>query len=227
MIRTFARLPVARLTRGARGWVAVGAWTVLALSIAVVARSRGAAHGADRVLLGTYGALVLPLLAYVIVGTVLGARSLSGSTAPLVSFGARPQTASAVTIAVALVACVATSSVLATCLALLAHGSADPPLAADAIASAYAGALGGAAYASWFSLGSAFGRRGGGRSVFLVMDWLLGTGSGAAALVSPRAHLRNLLGGAPPVDLSGRASAGALVLLTLFCALLAIRRSRN
>ncbi len=227
MIGTLARLPVARLARAPRGWIAVGAWTLLALSIAVLARSRGAAHGADHVLLGTYGALVLPLLAYVIVGTVLGARSLAGSTAPLVAIGASPRPAAAVTVAVALVACAGTGCVLATSLALLAHGSADPPLAGDAMASAYAGALGGAAYASWFSLGAAFGRRGGGRSIFLVIDWLLGAGSGTAALVSPRGHLRNLLGGTPPMELSGRASAGALVLLTLVCALLAIRRSRS
>jgi hypothetical protein len=88
------------------------------------------------------------------------------------------------------------------------------------------GALGGAAYASWFSLGAGFGRRGGGRLVALLVDWLLGASGGVMALFAPRAHLRSLMGGAPPMDLSQRASAVALAILALACALGAVGRAR-
>ena len=74
-------------------------------------------------------------------------------------------------------------------------------------------------------VGASFGKRGGGRTGLLVLDWVLGMGHGAVALVTPRAHLRNLLGGAGPMEWSGRASAAALVVLAVVCALLAVRRS--
>jgi hypothetical protein len=76
-------------------------------------------------------------------------------------------------------------------------------------------------------LGSSFGRRGGGRPVLLVVDWMLGASGGAAALMSPRGHVRNLLGGAPPMDLSERASALLLVALAVVCALWSVRRARR
>jgi hypothetical protein len=225
VIATVARPSLARIFRTPRALLALGAWCVLALGFALAARSRGSANGADHVLVGAYGALILPLLAYTLVGAILGARSLVASTAPLVRFGAAPTRAAAVTVGVALAAGVAIGAVLAALVALLAHGSGDPPVAGDALASAYAGALGGAAYAAWFAMGASFGRRGGGRTVLLVADWVLGLGRGAVAVVTPRAHLRNLLGGAGPMEWSGRASAAALVVIAVVCVLVAVRRA--
>jgi hypothetical protein len=198
---------------------------VLALGFAIVARSQQSSHGADHVLVGAYGALVLPLVAYVLVGATLGPRSLAASIAPLVSFGAPPGRAAAVSVGVAVVACTLVGALLASTVALVAHGEADPPLARDAFASAYAGGLGGAAYAAWFALGASLGKRGGGRSVLLVLDWVLGAAGGASALLTPRAHLRNLLGGTSPMDLPERASAAALVTLALVWILVAVRRA--
>jgi hypothetical protein len=97
----------------------------------------------------------------------------------------------------------------------------------DALASAYAAALGGAAYAAWFALGATLGRRGGGRTVLLVVDWVVGFGQGAMAIVPPRAHLRNLLGGAAPMGWSGHASAAALVMIALVCVVVALLRTRR
>jgi hypothetical protein len=227
MIATLARPAVSRLLGSARTWAQLGGWGALAVAFALAARARGAAHGADRVLVDAYGALVLPLLAYAIVGAVLGARSLSAAIASLVAFGAAPRRAAAATLLVALGASAAVGAVLAAVVALVAHGAADPPLARDALASAYAGALGGAAYAGWFALGASFGKRGGGRTAFLVVDWLLDGTGGVFALVTPRAHLRNLLGGAPPLELAERASAVALVVLALAGAAVAIARTRR
>jgi hypothetical protein len=203
------------------------AWCLLALGFALAARSRGSAHGADHALLEGYGALVLPLLAFALVGALVGPRSLRASTAPVVSFGASPAIAAAATATLGVLACSAVAAALAAGVALLAHGASDPPRAADALASAYAGALGGAAYAALFSLGATFGRRGGGRTLFLVADWLLGAGSGTTAALTPRGHLRNLLGGASPLGWSGRASSIALVVIALACIVAATWRSRK
>jgi len=226
VIAALARPSVARLLRGPRAWFGVAAWCTLAFVFAMAARERGSAHGADHVLIDTFGALALPLLSYVIVGATVASKSLRASTASVVAFGAQPTRAAAAAIAVAAASCAVVGAVVAAGVAVVAHGIADPPRFKDAAESAYVGVLGGAAYAAWFSLGASFGRRGGGRIVLLLVDWILGATSGAGALLTPRAHLRNLLGGAPPMDLSQRASAAALALLAVACALVAIRRAR-
>src|SRR5207253_2328967 len=114
---------------------------------------------------------------------------------------------------------------LGAAVAAVAHGTADPPLARDVLTSAYAGTLGGTAYAAWFVAGGAFGRRGGGRTTLLALDWMVGAGRSSAALYVPRAHLRNLLGGLPPLDVSERVSAVALVVIALACVLVGTRRA--
>jgi len=226
LIATLARAPIARLLRDPRARLAMVGWSAVAVAFAIASRWRGSSHAADRALLDAYGPLVLPLLAYAIAGGVVGARSLSRSGAPLVAFGASPTRAAAVAVLVAVVACTVGGACLAAAVDILAHGSADPPLGRDAMASAYAGGLGGAAYGAWFMLGASFGKQGGGRLALLVADWMLGAGDGAAALLTPRGHLRNLFGGPPPVDLPERASAAALVAFAIACALLAARRAR-
>jgi hypothetical protein len=227
VITALARLPVARLLGTPRVWITVVAWVALALSFALTARAQGAVHGADHALIETFGALVLPLLAYVIVGGVVASQSLRVSVAPLVAFGGSPARAAAAAIAVAAAASAVVGALVAAGVAVVAHGVSDPPAMRDALLSAYAGAVGGAAYAAWFSLGATFGRRGGGRTALLVLDWILGMTSGAAALATPRGHVRNLLGGVPPMDLSQRASVATLAGLALVCALVAMRRART
>lgn len=226
MIPALARPTVARL-RTPRPLLVLGAWSLLTLGFGLAARARGSAHGADHVLVDAFGALILPLLAYTLVGAVVGGRSLTASTAPLVSFGAAPVRAASVTVAIAVAACMTLGALLAALAALVAHGASDPPAAGDALASAYGGALGGAAYAAWFAFGATLGRRGGGRTVLLVLDWVLGIGTGVMGVVTPRAHLRNLLGGAPPMGWPERASALALVVLAVVFALAAVSRSRR
>jgi hypothetical protein len=226
VIAALARPPLARLLRSRRARLAVIGWCGLAIAFALTARSSGSSHAADHALLEAFGPLVLPLLAYSLVGAILGPRSLSVSAAPLVAFGARPAHAAGVAVMVAAAACALSAGLFAGVVDLLAHGPADPPLGRDALACAYAGGLGATAYATWFALGASFGKRGIGRPVLLVVDWVLGASDGAAALVTPRGHVRNLLGGTPPMELSERASAAALVVLTVICAVLAVRRVR-
>ncbi|MDP9000707.1 MAG: hypothetical protein M3O46_11415 [Myxococcota bacterium] len=226
MIRALTWLPLARVLRPWRTRLTVIAWCVLAIVLAVAARSNGSLRAADHALLGCYGPLVLPLLAYTLVGAIVGGQSLSSSTAPLVTLGARPTRVSAVAILVAAAACAVAGSIVAAVVAMLAHGTGDPPLVRDTIVSAYAGGLGGTAYGTWFMLGASLGKRGGGRPVLLVVDWLLGATDGAASLATPRGHVRNLLGGTAPMDLSQRASAGVLVVLALVCAFIVVKRAR-
>jgi hypothetical protein len=221
------RLPLLRVARTRRAWMPLVGWGVLALGFALAARSQGAPNGADHVLVGAFGALVVPLLAYAMVGGVLGGRSLAASTAPLAAFGASPARAAAVSIAVAAAGTALLAALLGAVVAVTAHGVDDPPAVRDALASAYAAALGGAAYAALFALGASFGRRGGGCAAMLVADWLLGMGSGSLAAVTPRGHLRNLLGGEPPAHLGERASAAALAVLALVFFLIAVRRARR
>jgi hypothetical protein len=206
--------------------MAVIAWAALGVAFATAARSSGSSHAADHVLLGAYAPLVLPLLTYALSGVVIGTRSLSLSGAPLVAFGARPAHVTALALSVAIGACALSGGLLAALVDLIAHASADPPLGHDAITCAYAGGLGGGAYASFFALGASFGKRGGGRPLLLVLDWVLGAGDGPIALVAPRAHVRNLFGGTAPAELSERASALMLVLLAIACVIAAIRRLR-
>jgi hypothetical protein len=110
-------------------------------------------------------------------------------------------------------------------IAALAHGASDPPLSRDLLTSGWIGALGGATYAAYFSFAATFGARGGGRSAALIIDWILGAGSGASALFFPRAHLRNLVGGEAALEMSQRSATIALLLLATFFSLFAVTRA--
>jgi hypothetical protein len=210
---------VMRLVRAPRAPLAFGACALLCTALALAARAQGSAHGADRLLIGAFGGYALPALAYALVGAALGSRSLA--------IGASPVRVAGVSVVVAIGATALACAAIAAPVALLAHGSGDPPLGHDALASAYAGALGGAAYASLFSMGATFGKRGGGRSALLVIDWVLGRADGLSVPL-PREHLRNVLGGAASLQWSQRASAIALALLAVgYAATAVIRAARS
>jgi hypothetical protein len=227
MIASLCRLSAARIARSWRLWVGLGIWCSVAVTCAVVARQNGWPHGADRVLSSVYGALALPFIACMIAGAALGGRSMISSTAPLVALGTPPWRAALASVCVATLASAILGACLAALVACVAHGAADPPAGRDAIVSAYVGGLGGAAYATWFALGTTIGRRGGGRLAFLGLDWLLGGAGTPTALATPRGHLRNLLGGASSLNLSERCSASMLVALMALCTILACRSTRR
>ncbi len=205
-----ARLPVARLFRTRRAALPLLGWSVAAFGATLIARHANASS-VDRSLLGLFVPFVMPLVAYAIVVGALGGDGLVGASRPLVRFGASPRTSALVAGLVATLASALASSILAMLLVFAAHGPADPPIAHDALLTAYAASLGGAAHAAFFVLGSAIGARGGGRGVFIVINWLFGASPGWIAVAVPYAHARSLLGGAPAVTLSQPASAWALV----------------
>ncbi len=63
--------------------------------------------------------------------------------------------------------------------------------------------------------------------MLLALDWILGASGGFAAVITPRAHLRNMLGGAAPLGMSGRASSASLVIIAVLCAFFAVRRAQR
>lgn len=224
---TFVTLMLAALTRLARTrrtWLAIAVWFPLAVTIGLLARAQGIVHSADHVLVEVIGAVILPLLVYLLVGAILGAGSVAAFAKPFVALGARPVWVTLALVGVGAIACSVCGAALAAAVAALAHGPGDPPRVHDALTSAYVGGLGGAAYACWFTYGATFGRRGAGRPIALVVDWLVGAQGGFFALFTPRAHLRNLLGGAPPSQLSERASSIALFAIAAACLLHSLRR---
>lgn len=216
-------LPLARLARSPRGWISVALWILLALGSAQLAR---AAHsGVYRALGGAYGGLALPLVVFGVTGVVLGGRGLPEAVRPLVGFGARARDAALATLTTAAAASALAGGLVGALVCAIGHGPSDPPLAWDMLQSAGITALGGAAYAALFAFGSTFAR-GAGRGVVLGIDFLMG-GSGTGALLLPRGHVRSLLGGDAVLELSGRVSTGALVVIALAFAGLAVLRSRR
>jgi len=228
MMRALVELPAARLTSARRGWLAPAGWCALVVARAVVARVKSAA-AVDRVVQGTYADFGLPLLAFAVVSLVLGGGALTRASAPLLRLGARPERAALAHALAASLGCALLGAALGALAVVVAHRAASAPLLHDVAATAYAGALGGAAYAALFTLGSAFGAKGAGRGVLLFADFLFGAGSGIGALALPRAHVRNLLGEPGDLPLAARSSGLCLLALALVYAVataLIARRSR-
>ena len=154
MTLLLARIPALRLLRTPRGWLPIVAWTLLAIVIALASRARGATTGADHVMRGAFAFLVLPLVAYGVVGATLGRSGLRVGIRGVVALGAAPRSAALASVLVAIVTAAALCGVLGALVCALAHGSQDPPLAVDMAASLGVGALGGGTYAAYFSLDS-------------------------------------------------------------------------
>lgn len=222
MTLLLARIPALRLLRTPRGWLPIVAWTLLAIVIALSARARGATTGSDHVMRGTFAFLVLPLLAYGVVGATLGGSGLRGGIRGVVALGAAPRSAALASVLVAITTSAALCGVLGALVSALAHGSQDPPLALDMATSLGVAALGGATYAAYFSAGAAIGKGTMMRGLFLAFDWIVGGGAGAGALITPRGHVTALLGGPLAADLSLRTSSVMLVVLLVVYASLAV-----
>lgn len=226
MIATLARVPIARLTRTPRSWLPIAGWALFAVVSALSARSTGLASGADHVMRGTFGFVILPLLTYGIVSATLGRTGLRPSTSGLVALGAEPRRAAFASIVVAMVVSALACGVVASVVSLIAHGPADPPLAWDLPLSFGVAFTGGAAYAAFFCAGSAIGR-GAMRGGFLAIDYVIGTPAGFGSIFTPRAHVMSLLGGPQCFELSRRVSSVVLVLLVLAYLALAVALARR
>lgn len=212
MTLVLARVPALRLLRTPRAWLPIGGMVLLAIVTAIAVRSTGSQAGANHVMRGLYGFLALPLVAYGVVGAAHGTSGLRRGISGVVALGAPPRSAALASVGVAVVASAAICGLLAAIVCAVAHGPLDPPLVGDLLTSLWVGALGGGTYAAYFSAGSAIGK-GAMRGVFLAFDWVVGSGAGVGALLTPRGHVHSLLGGPLCADLPQRTSSILLVLL--------------
>jgi hypothetical protein len=218
------RLPFARIFRTPRAWLSCVLWLGFAVAVALFEKSHAESHAADHVLPDAYGGLVLPLVVFALVGAVVVSTSLRASIFPVTAIGASgARAAIASVVVVALVSAVVCGAFGA---ALVPLSGAIAPIRADVIASGWVSALGAACYASFFVFGTSFGKTGTGRMIFLVIDWVLGSAGGPLEIITPRAHLRNLLGGAPLDHCSQTVSAVTLAAIAVLCMLFSARRAR-
>ena len=218
----------ARQTIGA-SWpliVASTSWIAIGLAALLERRVRNPSSGASTptLLEATTFGIVLPLASYALTSRSRGSRdeimnaqwARHGASRRLFALGR-------LSFSVALGSAIAVSSALwALCLSR-AVLSSPAPLDAKVFSFALCAVLGAVCYAACTSLAHLLGG-GVGLLVFLLADWILGSGSGVAALPWPRAHLRSLLGGPPVLDMSAAQAAQFLVCLTLASALIYGRR---
>lgn len=171
---------------------------------------------ATRALEGAAFGFLIPISSFAAVGAMLGNRRLDDAATPLARLGASRRATALGLVVSAMLATGALAALIALSAAVLAHDPWAPPLAHDALASTWIGALTGSAYGAIFALGSTFGQRGGGRNIALFCDFLLGGSFGWLSLFTPRAHAFNLLGAPPPLDGMGQwLSVAGLVAVAL------------
>jgi hypothetical protein len=205
--------------------ISAGIGLLLVLLAARLERSVATIGAADRALVGAAFGIALPLLAYAVVARATAGSRWDHALDVLARHGLDRKGGALG----AMAACTATLGLAGLLLggltATVAHGFADPLWPRDALNSASVGALAGAGYAGWFSLGSALGRVGGGRFWFLVVDWLLGSGTTTLAVFWPRAHIRNLIGAPPVLGMSQTMAVLSIALLSAVCVAIAVFRT--
>lgn len=198
----------------------------LTVSGSVVERRFGSAGAVDRALESTFR-LVLPLLTFAIVAEASERSRLREAAWPAARYGAlHRDVVLGIVAAAALVASVS-GAVLAALSVVLAHTPAAPPLASDALLSAWIGAITAFAYAGWYALGATFLKQGRGRFIPLIADFILGGSAGIAGAVLPRGNAGNLLGGAPPLRLPQESSTAILIVSGVALCVLAVLRCRR
>lgn len=180
----------------ARTALVAPALALLAVTVsALVERHAEPSAAADVTLGGAAFGVCLPLVAYAIVARASRYGRLDDGVRHLSRHGASRRSA----ILGVIVRTALQASVVGALIGLVAVTAASGRLAtaffADALASAWIGAIAGASYAAWLSFGSLFGKAGGGRLLALVLDFAVGAGSSALACPWPRAHVRSLAGG--------------------------------
>ncbi|MGC4091920.1 MAG: hypothetical protein QM756_29365 [Polyangiaceae bacterium] len=177
----------------------------------------------DRALWRDSFGLWLPLCAFAVVKRVSGGARLEAATRGTARHAGRRRATlmGACAAILAVLACAGLCFALAT--VLVARPDGQRGLLNELLLSGWIGAFAGVAYGAWLSFASGFGRRGR-RLTFLGLDLIFGSSVGAWALPFPRAHIRNLLGGAPPLGLPQLASTGLiLAAIALILAVTAVR----
>jgi hypothetical protein len=204
----------------------IGAASALALvGFVAISEKRTALFGAaSRALEGEVFSLILPIALVLASRRALEPTRLDRSATPLARFGPSRRAVALGLVIASMIGAALLAASAGAMTAVLAHDPTAPAVKFDAVSCAWIGALGASAYAALFALGATFGSRGGGRWWALGGDFLLGSTSGVGALLAPRAHIQNLLGGEPPMLLSQSASAASLGAMIMVFTVLALLR---
>ena len=196
-----------------------------AFVIGVLERRSDARSAPDDILSGVVFGIALPLLAYLVSERACDGNRLERSVDGVARYGSNRR-AALLGVLFASALCTALAGALVTIAALLgAHAWHSSSLGADLRASVGIALIAGVVYALYFGAASMLGKRGTGRKWALIVDFVLGAGSSALAAPWPRAHLRNLLGGEPAVDLSQVSAWLALGAIGVVCLSLSFLRT--
>lgn len=184
----------------------------------VVATPAAAREAQVRLLAGVVFGLVLPLLAFG-VSARLGGGLRELMAASWARYGGNRQGYALGRQALAALLTAAIAALLG--LLALGLGSAtaaaglELPLSfANGLAVVWVGALGSLAYVATFATAHAYAGHVG-RALFLIADWVFGSGTSLLALPWPRTHLGALLGGQAPLGLAPYDSALGLIVIAL------------
>lgn len=191
----------------------------------------GTAESAERVQLrllqGLVFGLVLPLSAFAASARLGGRRQeLLASAWPRYGGDRRRYALGRLSLGAGLPGAItAAASVLALGLgsAVSASSAELPASPGNLLTVIWIALLGGLCYAMYFGLAQLYAGRIG-STLLLLGDWVFGSGTNALSAPWPRGHLRALLGGTAPFELSPRDAALSLVLMTLTACVLYVRR---
>jgi len=197
----------------------------LSVSSAIIERRVGSAGAVDRALLSTFR-LVIPLVTFAIGAEASARARLSEAAWPVARFGAPHRDVVLGIVAAAAAASALLAAISAAAVVLLAHSPAAPPLAHDALLSAWIAAVTALAYTGWFAVGATFHKHGRGRFWPLLADFVLGGSVGLAGAIFPRGNATNLLGGPAPLGLPQASSMAILIASGAALSLLAALRSK-
>jgi len=203
--------------------LALGLLTVAAT--AVLERRSNAASAPDDVLSGAAFGIALPLFAYFVSERACDGQRLDHSVDGVARYGANRRAALLGVLLASALGGALCGALLAIFAVLGAHSPHSNSLVSDLRASVGIALIAGSVYALYFGAASLVGKRGGGRKWALIIDFVFGAGSSALALPWPRAHVRNLIGGVPVVDLSQTSAWFALVLIGGGCVALSVLRT--
>lgn len=211
--------------RGPGGLLALGLSCVALFALGVLERQSDVVNAPDDALGGAVFGVAFPLFAYLVSERACDGTRLDRSVDCVARYGANRR-AALLGVLLASALCCAVCGALLTVSALLgAHGPHSATLLSDLRASVGIALIAGVVYALYFGAASLFGKRAAGRKWALVIDWLFGAGGSALAAPWPRGHVRNLLGGAPVLDLTQASAWFALALIGLACAMLSVART--
>lgn len=214
----------ARLSRRA-GLVLVVLIACLAAVAGAIERHETLAGAVDRTLVAVFS-LLIPLSAFAWIGIATGRRRWTERAVAIARFGASGRVVTLGMTLASVTAAVATSVGATVIAVLVSHGHGDVSLPAELFTSCWIAALTAAAYACWFAAGATFFRRGRGRWVPLVGDFLLGS-AGALGLFLPRGHAENLVGGEGPLGMGQPASSAMLLGIAVILLCVTSLRARN